>query len=289
MPSLGSQFRKLVRNEISDIYNSDIIVGLLGDENGTIYDSNDRRFVYVTVLNGQVIRAYNDRIYANRRLPVRVKKIEGVYQILGYWQVYADNIESGTPAHADQHQYPNADTLFVKIDQFLQFLVLPTSGFNLQLYGGATFFKNTLIVLDNQTIDLSAYAISGTGAKYILIQCDLTGTISIVDGTTAASIDVLALSDAPLPDTDNFPIAYIRLYEGQTYIRRDNDRNDIIDVRINWHSESSSGGGGSGGAFQRILSANLTLANGESLVLSGYINIGSYILTLNGDSRLEIL
>lgn len=44
-----------------------------------------------------------------------------------------------------------------------------------------------------------------------------------------------------------------------------------------------------GGAFQRVLSASLTLADGESLVLSSYIDIGDYDLTLDGDAELHIL
>jgi hypothetical protein len=52
-----------------------------------------------------------------------------------------------------------------------------------------------------------------------------------------------------------------------------------------------SWGGGSGGGliFQRNLSANLELADGESMVVVGYINQGLYDLTLNGDSDLMIL
>lgn len=42
------------------------------------------------------------------------------------------------------------------------------------------------------------------------------------------------------------------------------------------------------GAFQRILAKNLTLANGESLVIARYINLNGKTLTLNGDATLEI-
>lgn len=43
------------------------------------------------------------------------------------------------------------------------------------------------------------------------------------------------------------------------------------------------------GAVQRILAKNLTLANGESLVVHGYINLNGKTLTLNGDSVVHIL
>jgi hypothetical protein len=51
----------------------------------------------------------------------------------------------------------------------------------------------------------------------------------------------------------------------------------------------SHAGGVGGGAFQRNLAASLTLADGESLVIAGYINTATFSVILNGDSRLEIL
>ena len=40
---------------------------------------------------------------------------------------------------------------------------------------------------------------------------------------------------------------------------------------------------------QRVLQENMILADGECWILSGYINLATFTLTLNGDSRLEIL
>jgi hypothetical protein len=48
-------------------------------------------------------------------------------------------------------------------------------------------------------------------------------------------------------------------------------------------------GGGGGGAYQRNLAANLTLADGQCLVVTGYIDLGAYSVTLNGNAELEIL
>ena len=42
-------------------------------------------------------------------------------------------------------------------------------------------------------------------------------------------------------------------------------------------------------AFQRNITANLTLINGECLVLTGYLDLVTYSLTLDGDAQLEIL
>ena len=50
-----------------------------------------------------------------------------------------------------------------------------------------------------------------------------------------------------------------------------------------------SGGSSTGGAFQRKLTSNLTLADGECLVVAGYIQASGYSIELLGDSRLAIL
>lgn len=42
-------------------------------------------------------------------------------------------------------------------------------------------------------------------------------------------------------------------------------------------------------AFQRNLSSNLSLSNGESLVTTEYMNAANYTISLIGDSNLRIL
>jgi hypothetical protein len=58
-----------------------------------------------------------------------------------------------------------------------------------------------------------------------------------------------------------------------------------------WLPENQSGGGGGGdGTFQRILASDLTMANGECVVIIEYINAGSaYVITLEGDAVIQIL
>lgn len=50
-----------------------------------------------------------------------------------------------------------------------------------------------------------------------------------------------------------------------------------------------SGGGGTGGAFQRNLSVDLTLQDGECLILKTYLNMGNNDLVMKGDAELVIL
>ena len=57
-----------------------------------------------------------------------------------------------------------------------------------------------------------------------------------------------------------------------------------------WEWADLAGGGvSSGGAYQRNLTANLSLSDGECLVLTGYLNLNTYTLQLSGDAELRIL
>lgn len=56
-----------------------------------------------------------------------------------------------------------------------------------------------------------------------------------------------------------------------------------------WYSTGSVGGGSGSPIFQRNLTANLSEADGESLVVSGYVNQGSYDIILAGDSVLHLI
>ena len=76
---------------------------------------------------------------------------------------------------------------------------------------------------------------------------------------------------------------------GETAHATDTGENGYYDeVAAAW-VWGGGGGAGSGGAFQRVLTEDLTLADGESLVIAEYLNLGDYNLTLNGDAALHIL
>jgi len=90
------------------------------------------------------------------------------------------------------------------------------------------------------------------------------------------------------PDTDavgGYPVIISSPADGEAL---------VYDVHVNaFINEEVSGGGGGGGdgtaVFQRVLSADLTLADGECLVLTQYIDLATYDLELQGDADLEIL
>jgi len=247
-------------------------------------------WVYVTETSTGAVRQV-----LNRRVPNKVftqvavgydPSQPGVLQVLYARDVFGDQDTSpAVPDHAQTHAYGGGDTDFVEAARILPFLVLPYSEFTVQIFGGV-FEKSdgSWGVLSNQTLDLSAYQ-PAAGAIWALLQYDDDGAVTVVEG---AEVDVKELlTVANIPAASENPIAVIRLYEGQTAIQRNpNGINDFADPRFGW---AQGGGGGTGGAFQRVLSANLTLADGECIILKSYIDLNDYDLTLEGDADLVIL
>ena len=109
--------------------------------------------------------------------------------------------------------------------------------------------------------------IAGWDATYDHVSC-LLGDIEAVDHGYYLQIDEDGYKLVGLSPNDNDVLTYDT-------------------ATGTWKPEASAGGGG--GAFQRVLSANLTLADGECVILKSYIDLNDYDLTLEGDADLVIL
>lgn len=77
---------------------------------------------------------------------------------------------------------------------------------------------------------------------------------------------------------------------GEVAHATDTGENGYYDeVAVSWVWGGGSVVGGGGGVFQRVLSSNLTIADGECLVVTGYIDDGGFDITFEGDAELEVL
>lgn len=261
---------------------------ILGNADGTVLTGVDG-IVYAMTWHGEVIQVLNRRVPNVPYKHVIIGYDPGqpnVLQVLRERDVYGSLDSSpAVPDHAKTHAYGGGDTDFVAGVRFLPFLVLPYSEFTVQVFGGV-FPKadGTSGVVANQQLDLSSYQPSA-GAKYVLIQFDTDGVIGVVDGSEVDVKELLTVAN--IPTATETPIAAVRLYSSQTELQLNpNGLVDFIDLR--WGGPLG-GGGGTGGAFQRVLAADLTLADGECLVLKKYLDINEYDLTLAGDADLVIL
>lgn len=211
----------------------------LGNHAGVVKVPNTQSMVYARLTNGQVVEVFNDKAPAIRNWKVfigRDKSQPGVLKVLEVRWVYnmAQTV-AYVLFHHQQHEFPAPDTVWIYRDQFMPLLVLPNGGFHVRLYGDLIYsitMTNPIRLANIPDIDLSSYVVS-TGANYVLMEVDPSGSLNYVVGGTYGSLDILrASAPFPTPTEGSFPICVIEFYEGQTEIRRDSTVRNIIDLRM---------------------------------------------------------
>lgn len=214
----------------------------LGDLSGTVQADADRFNVYVVLMSGEVVTVRNNRVPNIARLPVIIG-YDGTntLQVLRSREVY----DKGTPypelpSHADaSHTWPGYDTAWIRAEQFMPGLALPSSGFVIQFMGFA-YYMNGWRLIENQEIDLSGET-AATGANFVLVEIDDAGVISFNAGATVASRELLEYSDIPAPSATKRPLFAVKMYIGQTEIMQTAAQADIVDLRWSgWASGSSA-------------------------------------------------
>ena len=101
----------------------------------------------------------------------------------------------------------------------------------------------------------------------------MTNVIQHRRSNTPASVPSTLLAGELAVNTEN---GSLKAWLGQT---------DLSPIQLAMFSDIIVGNG----SFQRKLSASVTLADGESVVVSNYIDTGAFDLQLDGDSVVEIL
>jgi hypothetical protein len=122
--------------------------------------------------------------------------------------------------------------VFVRRDQITPLLVLPAGGFNIRLFGDViTRAGGTVIRVQNQDIDLSAWQ-AGTGEAYwVVLEVDEDGNLNYIQGDSVASFALLEFAPIPASTPGSMPICAFAFYDGQTELRRDDDERTIVDLR----------------------------------------------------------
>lgn len=222
----------------------------LGNLSGTVKADNAYQ-VYVTLLNGEVITAHNGKVPNVPRLPVIVGYAPNSSQleILRARDVFTRPPYPEVPPHALLHTFPGVDTIPIRGEQFLPGLVTPAGGVTVKVYGFIYQLADGWHVVPTQTVDLSSH-VPSTGALYVLLQVDDTGTITVTDGTAVDTREELGLDDIPAADSAQFVVAAIKLYNSQTNLIFTVTDTDIVDLR--W------GRGGSGGSTASAISVTDT-------------------------------
>ena len=213
--------------------------GKLGNFAGTVKVPNRTNYVYVRLSDNTVAECWNTRVPPTPNLNVFVdinprKKTE-----LMVTDIMLASIPRGTfnavaiPGHGETHTWPEYDTVYVGYRQMLPLRVSAAGGLEIDVAGGWYLdASGTVSWYAGETTDLSSYAPT-SGAKIITVSLDPTGVLSYVE---SANIDQFSFSWAtqtPNPDNNDYPLAAVRLYAGQSTINDNNtSTTDIQDLRF---------------------------------------------------------
>ena len=184
--------------------------------------------IYVRLVNGDAVKAVNKLAPLVYNFPVVIARNDSSanWEVVELRQAYNAPL-SGIKSHHGQHEYPQQDTVWVRDAQFLPLLVLPSSGMTVQIYGGVIKQNDVPVIVDNQTLSLSA-SVPSTGAKWALIEV-VAGVVTVTLSETIDSKELLVPDN--IPTGYGLPLCAIRLYAGQTKVSRDNSINDFVDLR----------------------------------------------------------
>lgn len=186
--------------------------------------------LYARQYNGKVIIVHNGTAHVPARfdLHVRVGRKKSIPNV---WQIIAIQDDYDTPAadgeigyHHTQHEFPAPDTVWVQRKQIVPLTVLVSdpSNFVVQVYGDVATTPSGLIQINSQTVDLITYVVT-SGAKFVTIETDDNGVLTVHQGTSFSSPLVGTVDNVPTPAAGKYMLAYILLYEGQTAL----SNNDI--------------------------------------------------------------
>lgn len=215
----------------------------LGDLLNGILKADDGRF-YATLITGQVVKVKNNRVPSQMGWPIKIGYQSGSHllQVLETWDIFSDQSIPDIPSHSETQQWPSIDTLWVRGEQILPGLFVPSTGLILQVYGFVYFISDSsgglFHLLPNQEIDMTAY-IPGSDAKFILIEVDDAGGLHYTSGSTVASRALLEYEHIPPPTNTFRPLVAVKVYFGQTEFIKNADDTDIIDLR--WAGFGSGG------------------------------------------------
>jgi hypothetical protein len=233
MATTKSVKRKLTEKieKVSGFQN--VVPGRIG-ATSTLIDTGIPGLIYVRIEgSGQVVTAVNTVAPSEYNHPVllaRSKANKKLWEVIASRQAYTVPVNRDLRYHHGQHEHPNPDTVWVKGDQFLPFLVTPDTGFVVKIFGGVVTLGGTRYLVANQSLDLSSLQ-PAVGAVWVLIEVTSAGAVDTVTSTEYDNKELLTPDLIPLPDAGAWDICAVRLYGGQESLQR-GVINDFVDLRF---------------------------------------------------------
>lgn len=234
-PRVNSRLRQVLK-KIQKPHSGwlDLFPAVIGKADGTVLTGTKGEIFVRNLLNGQVLSVYNFVVPNKATLQVEVgRRVDqlGLWQVKGALETY-DQPAGGisVPYHAEQHQFPNGDTVFINRKQItaLTVLVSDAENFIVQVYGSAVRTSAGIAKIHNQAIDLSSY-VPASGAVYLSIESDVDGVLSVHEGTGFAAPGIATAEDIPIPDAGKYMLAFILLFAEMDQLK---DEHIVIPMQL---------------------------------------------------------
>lgn len=189
---------------------------ITGNQAGEVTAGNSK--IWVRFANGQEAAVLNTiaSLGFDRHITIgRLRSQPAIWRVAEIRESYLQPASGGaiTPHH-EQHEFPNQDTVWVSRKQIVSLTILVSDPalFKIFVYGALVRTKNGIVAIDNQELDLAPY-VPVTGAVYIAIECDETGTLSIHEGVPFLAPAIATLADVPSPAAGKYTIGFVMLYD----------------------------------------------------------------------------
>ena len=216
------------------------VYGIMGDGNGNVKGSREP-YALVRQPDNAVIEIYNKRVQFKDGLPVLCgyDPLEPfLFQVLSIWTTALNDPSALSPTnvlpkHSERQGYYGDDPLFIEKRAYLpaRVGVASVGGLSVDVYQDAIYINGHWTALAAQTIDLSSYLPTASGASTIvLLTYAIDGSITKTAHTGLVYNSEL-ITDIPAIPSGEIGLAAVRLYTGQTVIRDGYVNRDITDCR----------------------------------------------------------
>lgn len=238
--------KKRYNAELSNQYST--MICCVGDWSGSVNVPNRNGFVYVRAVTSGVV--YIARSIPNQTLSanqvVRIDQPRNGSNVVNIIELLGNSIATSAriEKHASDHSWGGRDPVPVWLRQIMWWRA--ELGDNLDLiiyrppfYDGANYTASTI-----ETVDMTSH-IPLTGARYVLVEIDDSGTLIYTNGTAAVSKPLLTIADIPAKSSEsNWTLCTVTLQASQTAWVNTPVNTDILDLRLSDLFSRPSGGGG---------------------------------------------